>query len=143
MDELFHLTSLPLETGKWKENKLKRIAAPHDLLSHEAAEPLPPLRGAADAFGTINGHRVIMLFGGLDVAGNPTADLYIIHLDKAQWWKADVANGNPDSHVVVVSPRVDANMAFVGNRLYVFGGRGHAGAGTSYAIAEYDAAGWW
>lgn len=56
----------------------------------------------------------------------PTSDLYLICLDMMKWWQVDIPNE--------VSPRVDAEMTFIDNRLYIFGGRGH----ESYSIANFD-----
>ncbi|KAG6813877.1 hypothetical protein H0H92_006284 [Tricholoma furcatifolium] len=131
----YRLTSLSLKTKKWTENKrLKMIVNSRNLLSKEVIEPLPPLRGAADAFGMINNHRVIILFGGMNLDGNPTSDLCIIHLDKARWWKVDFT-----SDEVQPRARVDASMTFINDRLYIFGGRHH----ESYSIAEYAPNGKW
>ncbi|KAG6856182.1 hypothetical protein H0H87_006777 [Tephrocybe sp. NHM501043] len=126
----FRITRLSLTTGRWVEKKsIRQIKNPWSPLSRvfdTTEAPLPQHRDAADAFCVINGQRVILLFGGTGANGAMTSDLFLICLDMSKWWKVDI----PDE----VSSRVHAKMAFVENRLYIFGGRGH----ESYCIANYD-----
>ncbi|KAF8056282.1 hypothetical protein FPV67DRAFT_1787111 [Lyophyllum atratum] len=125
----FQISVLNLKTGRWK-NTTKHylcLEKPWSPLSPETKKPLPRHAQSAAALCKLEGHRIIILFGGLDITENPTSDMYMIDIDRHRWWKVDV----PEN----VVPRVDHEMVSIENRLYIFGGLpGH----DSYSVVEFN-----
>lgn len=98
-------------------------------------KPLPYLCRAASTFLRLNGCEYVFLFGGRvdDDESGPSSDLIAIDV-KAKMWAYVNISGN-------VHARIDATMAGVDNRLYIFGGRpnGHVQNNSvlrSYSVAE-------
>ena len=65
-------------------------------------------------------HPAIVVFGGENVARTPIdSNVYYIEIDGDCTWKhAKEADGSP-----VPAPRVAHSQVFIGNHLYIFGGR--------------------
>ncbi|KAF8064938.1 hypothetical protein FPV67DRAFT_1500806 [Lyophyllum atratum] len=124
----FQISVLNLKTGEWEDTThYLCLEKPWSPLSPETQKPLPRHVQSAAAFCKLEGHRIIILFGGLDITENPTSDMYVIDIDRHRWWKVDV----PEN----VVPRVDHEMVSIENRLYIFGGRpGH----DSYSVVEFN-----
>ncbi|KAF8056284.1 hypothetical protein FPV67DRAFT_655681 [Lyophyllum atratum] len=123
----FHISILALKDWemKWRditEKFLFTARAP----TAPTKKPLPPHIGAAATLCKLGGERFVLLFGGQDAAGSMTSDLYAINLDKYRWWKVNV----PDD----VIPRSYAQMVFVHNSLFIFGGKDQ----NSFTIAKFD-----
>ncbi|SJL10736.1 uncharacterized protein ARMOST_14130 [Armillaria ostoyae] len=98
-------------------------------------KPLPCLCRAASTFLRLNGCEYVFLFGGRldDDESQPSSKLIAIDV-KAKMWAYVNASGN-------VHARIDATMAGIDNRLYIFGGRPSGNVQNysvlrSYSVAE-------
>ncbi|TFK69841.1 hypothetical protein BDN72DRAFT_959249 [Pluteus cervinus] len=100
--------------------------------------PFPALRHSAITFYVMGGRKFLFIFGGYSMSG-PTSELFAIDIAQGVWFDVPIQEGSRS-----VSPRLDSAIAFVGNRLYIFGGRSDFDDPVdgcilrSYSIAEYS-----
>ncbi|KAG6856183.1 hypothetical protein H0H87_006778 [Tephrocybe sp. NHM501043] len=119
-DRPFRLTRLALGSGRWEDlTKRLRKIDPRNPFAEELSPteaPLPEHRGTADAFCRINGHPVILLFGGTKTnnkagkkkdttTSDPLPDLLRPRL---KWWKVDIPDkvkpphGREDGRLLII-----------------------------------------
>ncbi|KAK0460670.1 uncharacterized protein EV420DRAFT_224555 [Desarmillaria tabescens] len=97
-------------------------------------KPLPCLCRAASTFLRMNGCEYVFLFGGYDVAKEKDLSSELIAIDvRTKMWAYVNVVGR-------VKGRIDATMAGIDNRLYIFGGRPSRNVQNCTVLRSYSVA---
>ncbi|KAG6828362.1 hypothetical protein H0H93_014946, partial [Arthromyces matolae] len=130
-ESVYHISRLELKTRRWSHltDQFWKVDDPISPFPNRTKDPLPIHDGAAARLCHINGNTLIILFGGRDANSEDTANLYVINLNRIEWFQVHTPAGT--------IPRADATMQFVDNQLFIFGGNGEL-AYSSFSVATFD-----